>query len=257
MAKSQLYEFIQKSDRVSRPKFSYQDEFDIKTNTHSFKCNAIITIDTTCNEYVSNFFANKKDANQNVCLKVYQDLNSTSPNISNVSSAYHPIEIDKIIWILIDYENVSNPKEILKLERFLTVQPFESKVIKFAGHASTVRDTADIIVKSTRKDAVDHYIGFWIGQEIGKDSSIEERKQSLMFRIENEDRFLEKWSSQALLGWTPWYFMDLEEENLICDSLWIIILSCYGLAGWLAWSLLLGLPALVTIANAKTSRCLL
>ncbi len=65
-----------------------------------------------------------------------------------------------------------------------------------------------------------------------------DRLQSLKVRVVSEDHFLEKWTLQPLFGWSPTYFL-ATIKFAIPDSQWIIILTCYGLVGWLAWSLML------------------
>lgn len=185
MSKSLLYELIQKNSHISRPEFSYTDTFNRLSNTHIYRCHASININGMIKGYISDEFTNKKDSNQDVCLKIYSDL-TKSTDIDTQHPQYPQIQTDKIIWILIDYENISNPKEIIKLEQYLCTQPFQSNIIKFASHASTVRDTADIVIKSTRKDAVDHYIGYWIGLKLGQNESI---KNSHLIYILSRDHF--------------------------------------------------------------------
>lgn len=96
--------------------------------------------------------------------------------------------INKKLLILIDYENVSHTYQHKQLSGFLNNVMFDDtsddarcaysaeheflsepvSVIKFAGKISTLKATADVIVNSTRKDAVDHYIGYYIGGLITK-----------------------------------------------------------------------------------------
>ena len=96
--------------------------------------------------------------------------------------------INKKLLILIDYENVSHTYQHKQLSGFLNNVMFDDtsddrrcaysaehdflsepvSVIKFAGKISTLKATADVIVNSTRKDAVDHYIGYYVGGLIMK-----------------------------------------------------------------------------------------
>jgi hypothetical protein len=131
--------------------------------------------------------------------------NKNTNNANNTDTSDIPTEIliDRNLLILIDYENVSVNKHILQLDDFLSrvcmVQIDESidesiltdsssesiltysdencqikpiEVIKFAGKSSSMKGTADVVVNSTRKDAVDHYIGYYLGQRIGETPSI-------------------------------------------------------------------------------------
>ena len=77
--KSELYELIQKNQndktgsypKIDKPEFTYNDDFDQRTNTHNMQCIAMINIDNENMQYISEVFTNKKDANQNVCEKIY------------------------------------------------------------------------------------------------------------------------------------------------------------------------------------------
>lgn len=88
--------------------------------------------------------------------------------------------------------------------------------------------------------------------EISEEDSpdIAARKDSLKTRIDSEDLFINKWKDSPLFGWTRWFFMYTDGGYAIPDALWIIILACYGLVGWVSWSLMLGTPALLAIRNA-------
>ena len=205
-SKSKLYELIQLSQndkypiKLGRPVFTYEHIFTRSTNTHNFTCVAVIEIDGETHEIRSNGFASKKDANQNACKKIYTRVTSENtypdkPDSAKTTQTYSgttepDIMIDKYLLILIDYENVSVDKEIAKLMSFLTRvsyvdlndkyegysdsesedQPIE--VIKFAGHSSSMKAKSDIVVRSTRKDAVDHYIGFYLGQRMGANPAL-------------------------------------------------------------------------------------
>jgi hypothetical protein len=192
---------------LSRPDFDFTDEFDQKTNTHYMTCRAVIEIDDKKTKFESDVYTNKKDANQDVCEKIHLHITNLECNREDVSissrgersrmslaSGDDPEEIfiDKYILILIDYENVSVDKEIDRLMQFLdrvshidlnnlyedrhancseSSEP-PTEVIKFAGHASSMKNNADIVVKSTRRDAVDHYIGFYLGRRLGETPTI-------------------------------------------------------------------------------------
>jgi hypothetical protein len=208
--------------RLDRPIFNDEDDFDQGTNTHYMTCRASIEINGEKKNFISNVFTNKKDANQNACEKIYRHVTELEPDTtpqSNGSKKFQQIQsvgtaenqeeivLNKCLLILIDYENVSVDKEIAKLMSFLenvvcadmnavyegysdsesnesNESPIE--VIKFAGHAASMKNNADIVVKSTRRDAVDHYIGFYLGQRIGKNPSLSETHS---VHILSRDRF--------------------------------------------------------------------
>lgn len=69
--------------------------------------------------------------------------------------------------VIVDYENVSKESEIIKLEKYikgLLNGGTSIRIVKIAGHFSTVKKSADIVVISNRNDAVDHYISYYIGR---------------------------------------------------------------------------------------------
>lgn len=72
------------------------------------------------------------------------------------------------IVVIVDYENISKQSEITKLTAFLEAiymkSNISSNLIKVAGFCSNVKNTADIIVRSNRGDAVDHYISYLTGK---------------------------------------------------------------------------------------------
>ena len=249
--KSKLYELIQLSQnskypiKLDRPLFEDSDDFNQKDNTHNMTCTAKITINNKDQTFTSDVFPNKKAANNDVCTKILNYITELETNISsqpkpqqkskNISQLQNTsntsdikIIINRHLLILIDYENVSNEKEMRKLEDFLTkvnvlgimdnsrsdspvmsdfsddddysnyedilelseesnVQSnkFEElanssdslddywmgkgiEIIKFAGYTSSMKAKADVVVKSTRKDAVDHYISFYLGKTLGE-----------------------------------------------------------------------------------------
>lgn len=216
--KSKLYELIQLSQnskfpiRLSRPKFIDSDRFEKETNTHYMTCSATIEIDGKEESFTSDVFSNKKDANQDVCLKIFKRINGLDQESQSVKQKtikstssyqkakyYGEIAINKNLLILIDYENISAEKELEKLWRFLSrvyapdivrdnkddegnegdggcveSEFYGIEVIKFAGHSSSMKAKADVVVKSTRKDAVDHYIGFYLGKVLGESPSMAE-----------------------------------------------------------------------------------
>ena len=98
-----------------------------------------------------------------------------SENIVFVDELLHAHKIDQIdygtgdnkdlsntIIVMVDLENISKYEDIYNLTQF--VKKYKNIVmIKVAGFCSTVKTSADIIVRSNRKDAVDHYISYYIG----------------------------------------------------------------------------------------------
>jgi hypothetical protein len=203
-SKCKLYEMIQKSQnnridgyQFDNPVFDYVDYFDKATNTHSIICHSTVVIKNDKwfhnveQTLVSDTSSNKKLANLNVCEKIYHGLidliGKTNVDFAeripdNDMNASNTIHVSKKLLILIDHENISDSKEHTKLDKFLSTVQVKTtdndntdngiEVIKFASHGSTVKDKTDIVVRSTRKDAVDHYIGYYLGNRIGITPSI-------------------------------------------------------------------------------------
>jgi hypothetical protein len=77
------------------------------------------------------------------------------------------------IEILIDYENISDDKEIAKLENYINtlkkskmsrIKNKTIKIKKIAGFFSSKKNKADIVVRSNRKDAVDIFMVYYVGK---------------------------------------------------------------------------------------------
>jgi hypothetical protein len=78
------------------------------------------------------------------------------------------------------------------------------------------------------------------GEQVG-----ESRTDSFQVRVDNEERLLRQWQTSPIFGRAR-YFMHLEgKKKVITDSYWIIMLGKMGLCGWLCWTLLLTLPAVI------------
>ena len=73
------------------------------------------------------------------------------------------------------------------------------------------------------------------------ESMLSDREASLRFRIDSEDKFLQRWTQHPLLGWTSRYFR-FSERKSIPDSLWIQMLCKFGLIGWMAVTAAMVLP---------------
>jgi len=80
------------------------------------------------------------------------------------------IDMRNYVVIIIDYENICKQSEITKLANYINnvvenrKNEINAKIIKIAGFCSNVKNGADIIVRSNRSDAVDHYISYLIGK---------------------------------------------------------------------------------------------
>ena len=100
-----------------------------------------------------NMSNNKKTTNSSIS-KPFLDLLGT--------------DLTKTIVVMIDYENVgqTEAKKISTIAANLMsnfYRDIKIKVLKFVGYCNTAAIYADIVVRSNRKDAADHYIGYCVG----------------------------------------------------------------------------------------------
>ena len=96
-----------------------------------------------------------------------QDDSSTPIDIYRSSKKNSPIG-KNIQFVIVDLENVSKTNDIIQLTSYVNDynqnnENYYLDVIKVAGFCSSVKNNADIIVRSSRKDAMDHYISYLVG----------------------------------------------------------------------------------------------
>jgi hypothetical protein len=81
----------------------------------------------------------------------------------------------------------------------------------------------------------------------------DKRKASLQTRIHSEDVLLERWLTRPLLGSTAWYYHQVS-ESVPPDSMWILMLTKFGLLGWGSWILLLTAPVACQLLDASSGQ---
>ena len=102
--------------------------------------------------------------------RLYNFLSKVTVYIDDIDDAEYEI-MEHEYDLFIDADADTEPIETI--QHTVKPQPRPSiEIVKFAGHASTMKDTADIVVRSTRNDAVDHYIGFYLGMRIGENPNL-------------------------------------------------------------------------------------
>jgi hypothetical protein len=83
----------------------------------------------------------------------------------------------------------------------------------------------------------------------------EDRAGSLIFRINNEDRLLERVAQKPLTGWGSWgrdrIYDDTGTNIVVTDGLWIIMLGGWGWIGYIGFFGLLAAPLLFMSATAR------
>lgn len=104
--------------------------------------------------------------------KINTNISSKSKNTEQ-QSIFDLIKSDydmtNIMFVIVDFENVSKQNEISLL--YDVVIPGKTiHIVKIAGFCSSVKQNSDIVVRSNRKDAVDHYISYLIGLLESKDT---------------------------------------------------------------------------------------
>ncbi|MGX0877315.1 hypothetical protein ACSSV4_002003 [Roseovarius sp. MBR-154] len=88
----------------------------------------------------------------------------------------------------------------------------------------------------------------WILDQAGKISP--ERAHSLQFRLDNEDRLMERAMEQPLFGWGSWgrnHILDPVSGAIetVTDGRWIILIGVFGWVGYVAEFGLIALPILM------------
>ena len=173
--KSKLLEYFAVNKMNVTPKIFYEHIFLKDKNINEFKCRIEIEINENIIKSKSNVHLSKKDAEREAFEKILKKINKKI----NKEMEIEKIKLKKLkksdkkklnypVLILIDFDNVSQMSEIEKLNQFSEKVESYFKIIKFSGITSGNKKKADICVSSSRKDAVDYYIAFYIGQNIDK-----------------------------------------------------------------------------------------
>jgi len=170
---------------IHEPKFSH--EYQQQGNKNIFKCSIVVSYDTQNISFVSDGYLNKKDSEYYVFQKIFDFLttNLNSNTNTKINSTFNfktdnmekfdvdlkvPIfnlikedhDMSNTIIVIVDFENISRLDEIAHL--YNVVVPGKAiYIVKVAGFCSSVKQNSDIVVRSNRKDAVDHYISYLIG----------------------------------------------------------------------------------------------
>lgn len=175
--KSYVYEYIAKHNDLDLPDINYIHKYIKEGNMNKYKCNMCTNYKNNKINIDSEYCTNKKQAEKIVYEKLLNILNHNNLNHDNMDHIKLDSEdinnniIDsdrenKIVYLIVDYENISNDKEIKKLYQYINTKQDSAnhyKIIKIAGYCSSVKSKADIVVRSNRCNAVDHYISYYIG----------------------------------------------------------------------------------------------
>lgn len=174
--KSQLYEIlsINKDFLVESIKFE-------QISQQQFRCIVLIKHNYDDKKYIfqSDIYSNKKDSERDSFDKALTYVSSVIAELNQSNATNHYLnfdfdlnfnfdEYDELI-IIVDYENISRKSEMIRLGKMVQElskikTQFKTSIIKVSGFCSSNKDDCDIVVRSNRKDAVDHYISYYIGR---------------------------------------------------------------------------------------------
>lgn len=193
--KSAIHRYIAQFPNNPDVNFSIIDvvySHDFQKNKNIYSAKIFYTINGQSNAYTSSFYSTKKEAekeaydhalkllifyldkNETISTRVDSNPSNTNVQIVFVDELLQSYKINRIeptgdhtdlsgkTIVMVDLENISKYEDIYHLTQF--IKKCENIImIKVAGFCSTVKSSADIIVRSNRKDAVDHYISYYIG----------------------------------------------------------------------------------------------
>ena len=159
--KNQLQQFLQKL------KLDLPEYFSSKTDEGLWisKVKFVLSDDK---EYTGDPFKRKAQAECSAASKALKAINQIgsikkTETCLSVDDVIYPSsdDVDKI-YVLVDYENInriSNLEKIVLSHKTITL-------LKFAGHCHprALVGQSNYVIESSIKDAVDHYISFYIGK---------------------------------------------------------------------------------------------
>lgn len=166
-------------------------------NMNLFKCTVKYTLDGEIIEVTGDTRTTKKDSEYATFSIVHQHvdryldtvtkeivpttriaLSTVQPTLTRSThmntektSVFNIHDIKSDVLVVVDFENISRMDELSRLEKFASTVPNSITIIKVAGFCSSMKDKADIVVRSNRKDSVDHYISYLVGLIESKDES--------------------------------------------------------------------------------------
>lgn len=149
-----------RSNEIDKPnKFNKLDDFDKTDKTNITNITNKATKVTKANK------ANR--VNRVNRVNKVNKINETLTTTMTIADILNFCEVcnDKL-FIIIDLENISKVdinSIALAIDSNPQLAQKHMRIIKIAGFCSSVKSSADIIIRSNRKDAVDHYISYLIG----------------------------------------------------------------------------------------------
>jgi len=165
---------------------SNSDSISTSTSTSSLTLNSpiISKANSTCTTYSSTTSTSlpqsiskvksKSAPNSNLSLDTSSNFSTLTPSsnkavdrpVQKTASIFDLLEVSddlsNDIIIIVDFENVQKLDQLALLYD-VVIPDKDIHIVKIAGFCSCVKHNADIVVRSNRKDAVDHYISYLIG----------------------------------------------------------------------------------------------
>lgn len=188
--KNQLQQFLQKLKLDLPEYFSSKTDEGLWISTVKF-----VLSDDNMLEYVGEPFKRKTQAECSAAFKAVKHLDcikmaETSYDVDHVEFS------DNDVYILVDYENIN---KIPNLEK-LAAKNTGLKLLKFAGHChpKALAGKSNFVIESSIKDAVDHYISFYIGKLVyqhRRQRSDEEPKKNLLVLVLTRDHYASSYQS--------------------------------------------------------------
>ena len=154
--KNQLQQFLQKLKLDLPEYFSSKTDEGLWISTVKF-----VLSDNNKLEYVGDPFKRKTQAECSAAFKAVKYLDCIKKAETNYD-VDHVEFAETGVYVLVDYENIN---KISNLEN-LVIRNKGIILLKFAGHChpKALVGKSNYVIESSIKDAVDHYISFYIGK---------------------------------------------------------------------------------------------
>ena len=160
-AKNKLQEYFQRKN-LTLPQYD-----TIILSTKEWSSTVTFSLDGHDYTYTGPSSLKKKQAECNTAHVAYTavfpstDICYRTPKIKAGEILVPKTDHQTYIYVLVDYENINRVPELDRLDK----KSNELTVLRFVNHLHSESKTeeANCIVESSIKDAVDHYISFYIG----------------------------------------------------------------------------------------------
>ena len=188
--KNQLQQFLQKLKLDLPEYFSSKTDEGLWISTVKFVLSGDEIEEL---EYTGEPFKRKTHAECSAAFKAIQQLECIKKN--EMSYAVDNVEYSiNGIYVLVDYENIN---KISNLEKLVTLND-KVTLLKFAGHChpKALAGQSNYVIESSIKDAIDHYISFYIGKLVHNHQfSASEYNNKLLILVLTRDHYASAYQS--------------------------------------------------------------